>query len=212
MVPRIRLRVSLRLFMLLCLGCGLVLAWLGLVQQRRALESQMSGVDAWTPFSGSAEILGNSTHVRGASIRSNDDLAALTARPEICVQLEYMGVYAPDAFEAWTPDDFPNLKKVSLANVDLGRHALTKLSSLSKLEMLLIFEMQHDPVQTLNDLMQFPRLRHLVLDVGPGVRWGDFPALKQLKILRISSPDMDADDLALLRQRLPNCDLIVPDR
>ena len=212
MVPRIRLRVSLRLFMLLCLGSGLVLAWLGLAHQLHEFESLMSGVDRWTPFGGSGELLRNSARVMGASVQTSDDLAALAARPEICVQLEYIAIYAPEAFEACAPGDFPNLKKVDLANVDLGRNGLTKFHCLSDLEMLLISEVQHDPVQTLNDLTQVPRLRHLVLNVGPGVRWVDFPELKQLQTLRISSPDVSADELGQLRQRLPNCDLVVPDR
>ena len=190
MAPCVNLRVSLRLFMLLCLGSGLILAWLGLARQRREFESQMSGVDRWTRFGGSGELLGSSAGVRGASVQNSDDVAALKARPEICVKLEYVGIYAPEAFEAFAPCDFPNLKKVSIANVDLGRNKLTKLCFLSKLEMLLISESQHDPVQTLSDLAQVPSLRHLVLNVGPGVKWVNFPELKQLKMIQISSPDV----------------------
>ena len=211
MVPRIRLRVSLRLFMLLCLGSGLTLAWLGLAHQRREFESHLAGVDRWAAFGGSCELYGSPAGVRGANVRSSDDVAALAARPEICVQLEYVGIYAPEAFEAFAPGDFPNLKKVSLVNVDLGRNALTKLCCLSKLEMLLISESQHDPVQTLNDLTQVPRLRHLGLKVGPGVTWADFPELRQLATLQLSLPDVNAHELEQLRRRLPNCDVVVPD-
>ncbi len=211
MIPRVRLRVSLRLFMLLCLGSGLILAWLGLARQRREFESHMSGVAKWTRFGGSGELLRNAAGVSGASVQSSDDVAALAASPEMCVQLEYMGIYSPKAFEAFAPGDFPNLKKVSLANVDLGRNALTKLQCLSKLEMLLVKEVQHDPIQTLNDLTQVPCLRHLVLNVGPGVKWVDFPELKQLETLRISSPAVNARELEQLRQRLPNCEVVVPD-
>jgi len=144
-------------------------------------------------------------------VQTSDDVAALAARPEACVQLEYVGIYSPEAFEVFVPGDFPNLKKVSLDNVDLGRNTLTKLCCLSKLDMLLISELQHDPVPTLNNLKQLPRLRHLVLNVGPGVTWVNFPEWKQLRTIQISSPDVSADELEQLRRRLPNCDLVVPD-
>ncbi len=211
MVARQRLHLSLRLFMLLCLASGLILAWLGLVHQRRGLDSLNSGVDQWVPFGDSSELFKNAAGVRGASIQSVDDLAALAARPDVCGQLEYIGIYTPHAYEAFTPGDFPNLKKVSLSNVDLGRLSLAKLQCLSRLEMLLVSEVQHDPMRALEHLTQFPRLRHLVLHVGADVRWSDFPELKQLETLRISSPALNAQELEQLRQRLPNCDVVVPD-
>ena len=211
MAPRIRLHVSLRLFMLLCLGSSLILAWLGLVHQRREITSRMSGVTRWTRFSGSSELLADPQNVKGASIRSKDDLAVLVAKPEICAQIEYLGIYAPDAFAAWAPRDFPNLKKVSLWDVNLGSQGLAKLSCLSNLEMLVISELQHDPVQALNDLTHLACLKHMILMVGPGVRWVDFPELTQLKTLQVSSSDVSADDLERLRTRLPNCELVAPD-
>lgn len=211
MAPRIRLHVSLRLFMLLCLGSSLILAWLGLVHQRREFTSRINGVNRWTRISDSSELLGDPQNVIGASIGSKEDLAALVAKPEVCAQIEYLSITAPEAFAAWAPGDFPRLKKVSLWNVDLGNNRLAKLSCLSHLTILFISELQHDPVPALNDLTHLAGLQHMVLRAGSDVRWADFPNLPQLRTLQVSSSDVSADELERLRARLPNCELVAPD-
>lgn len=211
MARRIRLHVSLRLFMLLCLGSSLILAWLGLVHQRREFTSRTNGVYRWTRIGNSSELLADQQNVLGASIGSQEDLAALVATPEVCAQIEYLSITAPEAYAAWAPADFPKLKKVSLSSVDLGSNGLAKLSCLPNLRILFVSELQHDPIQALNDLTRLAGLQHMVLRAGSGVRWVDFPDLPQLRTLQVSSSDVSAEDLERLRARLPNCELVVPD-
>jgi hypothetical protein len=206
-----RIRVNLRTFLLLCIAASFLIAWAGLKHQRADIESRFRGSNCvWKPFGNSSEIFVNSSgEVYGGSLQTAEDLVGLHAAPNLdCSELQHLGIYSSEALSVFQACEWPNLRKVWLANCRLTERSLLEVRELPKLQILWITETETDPSDVISDLSEIPSLRHLVLDLGPRVTLDSldsFPHLEELQTLRLSLPDLRPDQLALLRQRLPHC-------
>ena len=108
-----RLRVSLRMFLLLCTGAGFLVAWAGLVWQRR--DNAQANDYSWRQFGNSGEMwIYDHFERRGASIRDRVDLEELIAKPEKCESITFLQIFGTEVFRAFRPRDFPNVKKLAL--------------------------------------------------------------------------------------------------
>ena len=61
----------------------------------------------------------------------------------------------------------------------------------------------------LDELESVTRLRHLILNLYPDFSFDSFPSLEHLQTLRVISPKVSAEQLQMLQERLPNCDIII---
>jgi hypothetical protein len=208
-----RARLSLRLFMLLCLGAGALVAWAGLVYQRGEIEQSLQPADyKWQPLGRASEwFVNRHGEVIGATIKHADDWEALRQRIATS-KLEYLAIRSPGAFRALRPQEFPNLRKLSLGEVDLDRGVLSTLSELPKLHFLLITELGGDPVSAMSELESVATLRQLVLCLHPDASLDEFPALRQLRALTLSHPNATSEQLSAIRERLPDCVVSGPTR
>lgn len=204
-------RVSLGMFMLLCVGASLLLAWIGLTWQRWEFEHTYGGVA--TSVRDFSSIDGEEDRVFPSTmraVRSKRDLTDLkNSRDTDCAQLQCLQIYSPEAWHAFQPSDFPRLTTVELVDIALSDGALSKLSELQDLQFLTITERLTDPASAIDELQNVAALRHLVLTVGTQMQFESFPQLNQLRTLVISSPNLTPAQLVVLRERLPNCEVSV---
>jgi hypothetical protein len=213
-VPALRFRVSLRMFLLLCTGTGLILAWFGLTLQRRGLESHSGGkLYTYKRIDNSALLLGNSVRgvMEGAEVTGATGMMALAAQQEVCSQLEFVRMHTAEVLDAFQPRMFPNVKSVALYTFDVQSGAIRKLRELPALQSVWISDVDHDPAAALNELLEVPRLRHLTLRVGAGYSWKEFPQLQQLEMLTVISPRLSGEELRRLHEQLPHCNVSNPD-
>ena len=209
-----RVRMSLRLFYLVCISSSLFLAWLGLTYEYRDLESQTARTNyRWKFISNSSQLyLNDNGDIYGAEIRDAADMELLLRNYQVaCSRMKYLCVCSPEAYTAFQAHTFPSVKKLHLANVKLTPERLAKTGVLADLEMLILSEREGDLSLTWSELDRIPNLKHLVLDVSPEVSFTEFPEFKELRTIRFSSPNATSEQIIGLQRRMPNCIVIGPE-
>ena len=126
-----RFQLSLRMFLLLCAGAGFLAAWAGLAWQNREGVQRYEIRYEWREFGKAGKILvDDRLKVTGASVRCRTDLEELIARPGVPMTITYLSIYGSEAYRAFRPEDFPNVKKLSLCNVQLQQDSMVRLGEL----------------------------------------------------------------------------------
>src|SRR5262245_8543892 len=121
MLRNLRVRITLRFFLLICTAASLLIAWVGLIYQREIFAKRTQGTNyEWKRLGSQSGLWVNDNgEVAGADIRNAEDWAILSERNVELSDLEYLSIDSPDAFGTFQPREFPNIKKIQLTNVNV---------------------------------------------------------------------------------------------
>ena len=209
MAHRFSLRISPRLYMMLCVGASLLLAWAGLryklYREETICETQMNSRSWQRPFS--VFVRDDNGRVYRRIVDSLDDLTELrSAQRSGLTTVTSLTFSSSEAWAAFDRREFPQLNTLKLDD-HIQDFRATMLNEIVDLRDLRI-SMEKD-FDVLAELTILSRLEHFHMDLtGDRLSFADFPTLPNLKTLTIHCRNRHSPgktEMEQLHERMPQC-------
>ena len=210
------MRFSLKLLTLLIILSAALMAWLRVREEYVTAQSRsLANTDWHTEFipekdGQNSRIAVNAIgEVQSADLAGSAGYVALRERPDAFTQARGLSLLSMDAFSRFDPHEFPNLKWLSVHDLDYDAVSFSRIDSLQHLQKLTIDARMSDPLPALATLPDMPNRLHLVLRIDRVQDPENFPRLEGVSTLALHVPGIDEATLETIRRRLPECDVVV---
>ncbi len=207
------MRFNLKLLLLLVTLCAVILAWNQVRQRTIVAQTQSLANSGYhMEYVPEAENRHSSFYIDGvgavtqAVLRGPEGYAALRKRLDAFDQIKELTFTSTDAFAFFDAREFPNLKSLTLRDLDYTTISLSSITLLKRLQRLEIQAYKSSPIPILATLPEMPRPIQLHLRTDKLDSFDDFPQLKGVTKLVLNVQTSSAE-MQILRERLPGCDI-----